>query len=554
MRSTFYGFEIAKSGLYASQQNLNITGHNIANVNTPGYSRQRLNVSSIPAPFYSGLVGYSDTSASGQGVKMLYVDQIRNPFLDAKFRQENTSANNWVTKDYEFSMVEALFNNEITEDASGVSAVFKDFYAAIHKFAENTVDKDPRQALLQSALTLTESMNNNAKKLNDQYNNIDESIKSTVTQINMITKSIAELNNTIVSYEMSGAQANDLRDKRNSLIDELSGIIPINYKTSDKGYMTIEFNGKELVNHATSNNLAVSKGGTDPAYDHAFADGARVNAIYWETDLDATGAPNAGATAVYTNEGSLGGYLQMRDGTSEGNVGIPYVMNMLNELCLKVAMEFNATHVDGWGIPEGGAASTTGNKFFDDGIALQRDADGNITGYWKKGEDPAVDPVTAGNPYDDPAIFKANCNVTAMNFGVNQDIKDNVYLIAGSDTKIDPTATNDEKGNNKNALKLVELLTKTNVAGNPDNFDSVYKNILVTVGLKMSEITRNADSQTSVLESVHNQRGAIMNVSLDEEITNVVKYGHSYNAASRVITAIDEQLDVIINRMGMVGR
>ncbi|MBQ9625473.1 MAG: flagellar hook-associated protein FlgK, partial [Clostridia bacterium] len=77
MRSTFYGFEIGKSGLYASQQNLNVTGHNIANADTKGFTRQELKVESIPAPFYMGLIAYNDKSDSGQGVRMMYVDQIR---------------------------------------------------------------------------------------------------------------------------------------------------------------------------------------------------------------------------------------------------------------------------------------------------------------------------------------------------------------------------------------------------------------------------------------------------------------------------------------------
>ena len=92
MRSTFYGFEIAKSGLFASQRNLDITGHNISNVNTEGYTRQTLRVESIPAPYYMGVIAYSDKSMSGQGVRMQYVDQIRDPFLEIQYRQENTAA------------------------------------------------------------------------------------------------------------------------------------------------------------------------------------------------------------------------------------------------------------------------------------------------------------------------------------------------------------------------------------------------------------------------------------------------------------------------------
>lgn len=554
MRSTFYGFEIAKSGLFASQQNLNITGHNIANVNTIGYSRQRLTVEAIPPPYYNGLIAYSDKSASGQGVRMVFVDQIRNPFLDAQFRQENTKAQGWNTKEYEFAMVEGLFNNEITADESGVSATFADFYAALHKFAENPTDPEIRQSVLQSALNLTTTMQQNAKRLTDQYNNINGSINSTVIKINSITKSIAALNNQIFSYEMSGAQANDLRDQRNLLLDELAGIIPITYKETSEGYFIVEYQGRELVNHATGKDLAVAE-----TKNHEFIDGAKVYELYWADQLDpATGLPLdiPGTTDKYPplaeTQGSLGAYFQMRDGDTADNMGIPRIMNLLDGLCQKIAREFNKVHVNGWSLQNGADPSTNNNKFFADGIiGLQRDADGNITGYWKDGMDPAVDAAIAGNPYDDESLFK---NITAANFDVDQAIKDNIYLIAGSDTETLAGADNEQRGNNKIALELVELITKTNASGNPDNFDSAYKDILVNIGLEMSQIRRMSDNQTTVLANIQGQRSSIMDVSLDEEITNIVKFGHSYNAASRLITAIDEQLDTIINKMGVVGR
>lgn len=517
MRSTFYGFEIAKSGLFASQQNLNITGHNISNVNTKGYTRQRLNVQAVPAPFYMGMVAYSDKSMSGQGVRMMYVDQIRDPFLDIQYREENTSSKNWETQEYEFSMIEALFNFEITDDESGISNLFADFYASLHKLAEKPSDLEVRQAVLGSAMNMVAIMNQNADKILDQYNDINEAINASVLQINSITRSIAALNNQIFGFELSGAQANDLRDQRNLLLDELSGYIPISYRETTDNYLIVEYNGVEIINHSKQKDLALAS-----TKDHAFTAGAKVYELYFAEQLNPDGTvaidPDTGDVyaPISEDEGIIGGYFKMRDGDSKDNVGLPYVMGMLDELCQKVANEFNAVHEQGWSMPGGGEVSATGIKFFKDDVPI-----------------------------------------TALNFALHEDI--NIYRIAASDAEIvlgsgGAGGDNEQRNNNVNALKIVDLLSKTDAAGNQDNFDSKYKEIIVAVGLEMSYINRMNNNQATVLASIEDRRQSVSGVSIDEEVTNVIKYGHSYNAASRVITAIDEQLDTVINKMGLVGR
>ena len=220
MRSTFYGFEIAKSGMFASQRSLDITGHNISNVNTEGYSRQELTVAAIPPPHYTGLIAYSDKSTPGQGVRMLYVDQVRDPFLDIQYRQENTASKYWETQDFEFSMIEQLFNFEITEDESGISMVFADFYSSLHSFVENPTDLEVRQAIIGSAKNLIATMNQNAESIRDQYDDINEAIDASVRQINSITSNIAALNNQIFSFELSGANAVTVMNSYNKIVSD----------------------------------------------------------------------------------------------------------------------------------------------------------------------------------------------------------------------------------------------------------------------------------------------------------------------------------------------
>ena len=449
-------------------------------------------------------------------------------------------------------MVESIFNFEITAEKSAVSAVFADFYAALYRLTENPCDPEVRQAVIGSATNMTSIINQIADKLRDQYNDINEEIDASVRQINAITRSIADLNNQIFSYELSGAKANDLKDKRNMLLDELAGYIPIKYHQTSEGYLVVEHQGVEIIRHADQKDFAVTS-----SKDHAFTPGAKVYEMYLAEQIDeTTGAvltdPNTSApfTPLEEKQGIMGAYFKMRDGDDDSNIGIPYVMHMFDKLCQKIAREFNAVHMQGWSLPNGTELSKQGNKFFKDGIGdVQKDASGNITGYWLEGQDPLVDPMITGNPYEDPNAFSG---IRALDFAVDDSL--NPFSIAASSEEIVTGADNEQRNNNINALKLVELLTKVNASGNPDNFDSAYKEILVAVGLEMSHISRMNENQTVVLANIEDKRKSVSDVSIDEEVTNLIKYGHSYNAASRVITAIDEELDTIINKMGLVGR
>ena len=128
MRSTFYGFEIAKTGLFTSQRQLDVTGHNISNADTVGYSRQRISTEALPPAALNGLFQYDDKASSGRGVNPICIEQIRNPFLDRQFRHEFSSASYFGNLESEFYNIEQLFNSEITEGStaedSSISGTF----------------------------------------------------------------------------------------------------------------------------------------------------------------------------------------------------------------------------------------------------------------------------------------------------------------------------------------------------------------------------------------------------------------------------------------------
>lgn len=558
MRSTFYGFEIAKTGLFVSQRQLDITGHNISNVDTTGYSRQRLDTSAVPPSMLNGLLASNDRGESGRGTNIVCVEQIRNPFLDRQFRTENTTYNYWGSMETEFYMVESLFNGEITESNSQPSKALQNFYSSLYKLANgNASEVAIRGNVLESARALIETMTYNANKIQEQFYNINKTIETNTTKINTIIKQIAQLNEQIFGYELSGAKANDLRDSRNLLLDSLSGYIDVNYHETDEGYMVVQFDGRDLVKNGTYKELAI----VENAQDKLNPDQNVFN-IYWKEDLDTAGVPKAGTSAINITKGAMGGYFQMRDGDSAQNVGIPHIMSLMDDMVRKVVADFNMVHMQGWTLATDTEASKQGVKFFEDFI-------GSNTRIQNFTFDPATGKVsfqhldTSGNvlqtytdvDYNDKSIRDILfSDLNARNFKMNDDVDKNSYLIAASDQETGANTDNEQRGNNVNANKLLGLIWQQNSGSNAETFDGAYKTMITAIGSQMDQISRMTTSQYVILNQVDTQRVSISGVSIDEEMTNVIRFGHSYNAASRVITAIDEELDMLINRMGLVGR
>lgn len=517
MGSTFYGLEIAKSGLFISQSEMNVSSHNIANVDTEGYTRQRIYTASVPGASNHVQFAADKSGMAGRGVTAVTVEQIRSPFLDYQYRNQNATSSKWAAKEQYFSYVEDLFNTELNKTgtvSSSISSQLKDFYSSLYRLVESPADIEIRTNVQQNALKLTQTMNYYFDQLTGQQSTLNENVSVTVNQINQYSKQIADLNKAILGYELSGSRANDLRDKRNQLLDELSGLIDISYSEESNGNVNVQINGNYLVRGSDINQLAVAATKDNPVRPGA---ANRLYEVYWADDSGA-----ATTKQVNVRNGALSAYLELRDGNSKDDMGITYIIGQLNKLCQKITNDVNAIHRTGYTTPNdsNGNTSQTGVSFFKDTSAAQ---DGS--------------------------------EVTAENFALSTEVMQNAYNIAASDALVAPAGKeNEQRGNGKIALKLAELVNHTDASGNPDNFDSVYKTIVTDLGIQMNNISSTAKTQTVMQDHLIKQRKSISGVSLDEEMTNIIKFSHAYSAASRMITAIDQQLDVLINNTGLVGR
>lgn len=508
MRTTFYGFEIAKSALFAAQSALDVASHNIANADTVGYTRQRLVTVSVPASLSNTTIRVDNRISSGRGVQALYVEQIRNPYLDKQYRQLASALGNSTVKTDEFSKIESLLNTELedSDSTSALSGVFGDFYRSIYSLSEDSSSMEIRRSMLESSISMTESFHYSYNTLVDQQENVDQAVKATVDFINDTAQQIADMNDKIFACELSGEHANDLRDKRNVLLDQLSSKVDIDYTETMDNRMIVTLGGHTLVDQTTVQKLdAIQTKDND-----AIVPGSGfLYEVYWQDTGEKTQIVS----------GELKGYLDMRDGNTASNKGIPKILEELNALARKIVSDFNEQHQQGytlheWDTVNNVSGSITNVKFFED--------------------------------------FNDINKVNAGNFAVRQSIQDDLENIAASGAPVNQLgAANSQKGNAVNALAMANLITGTNGKG---DFDGTYKSIVVNVGIEMNKINNGNSSNTVRLEQIKKQRESTSGVSIDEEMTDVLRFGHSYNAASRLITAMDEQLDIIINKMGLVGR
>lgn len=496
MSSAFYGLHITKTGLFASQKGLEIVGNNIANESTEGYTRQRVSLESVPAVYGGGKLADITKSRSGAGVSIQSIDQVRDQYLDSQIRNENGILGEWVTHAEALSYVEDLFSDT---DNSGIDDVLSSMFSAIEELSKSPESEEIRILVRQQALCFTDTMNYYATQLEQLQNQQNDMIKTRVDEINTSIQLISEYNSQITKFERNGGNANELRDKRNLEIDQLSSILDIKYKESADGSVSITF-GKSntcLVDKMGAHNLSVVCDATD-----YYGNADKFYSIYTES--------GSVVDSNSLNTGSLKGVLDIRDGNTNTNAGIPYYLNKLDNLATGIADAINELHRGGYTLPnaENGNVSENGIDFFDVG---------------SKG---------------------------AKSLTLDQKILDSVFNIAASSVAIDG---NENKGNNENILKILDVMEKNDIAV-ISNIEQYLKGIVSDIAVNTSYANGRVESQNYLVNNIEYKRMSVSGVSVDEEMTNMITFQKSYSAAARLITAFDEQLDTLINKMGIVGR
>ncbi|WDV46120.1 flagellar hook-associated protein FlgK [Clostridiaceae bacterium M8S5] len=661
----------AISGLYANNKALETTSHNIANVNNPNYVRQQ---AIQETSFYKRTSRFQ----TGTGVTVQQIRQIRNEFLDIKYREHSTGLGYYNSRNQILEQVQGIINET---SGSGLQDVMTKFWNAWDELSKDASSSTKRGLLKQNATALVDTVNHYAKQLDDLQVNLNKQLKDKVNEINTITHRLRDLNIAIQGKETTAIKANDLRDERNALLDRLSEIADIDYYETQNGMVNVRLCGKHVVMNNNVTDLELRTNGSAfydvywsddnikvdiksgeiagiitargdvaktilgknngtvkqkveivIAVDTTSADMTKINATInaYKDDMKKRGLEpvfklvtfGGGGTAteltttfqnditasfttkpeaaedfgqvvtllegmtydpkslrklvVITDE-SIGG-----DGTPVSLANAKDYIKRLNALDVSTSVvskekykKIGDTGEIGWEY----LAQKTGGSFIDIdkspasklGVEISQLTTNDISS--KMGQVKSYNEIIPsikqrlnafvntivrnvnyihrqgvtfdGNPGQDFFVaINPTLPLQAGNIKLNDNLAELNNIAIGSRPH--------EADNGEIAKKIYDIRDDYIFGNlNPDNY---FRDIVSDIGVVGKTANNFLKNKTTLRNEVDNKRKALSSVSLDEEMADMLKYQHSYAANSRVVNAVDDMLDRIINKVGIVGR
>lgn len=583
MASSFMGIYVQREALLVSQKALDITGNNVANIKTTGYTRQRVDTASVANT--GGNLGYNTrVSLAGRGVEGVGVTQIRDALLDEKYRDYSGKLCSVGVKANVLSDLEDSLD-DIEADDAGFSAILEKFKESLQAFSSDNADRNEiANVAIGAAKNVVQVLNDFSERIDTVGDNTLADTNTTVNRINSIFKEMAGLNEQIKdSYIQMGYISNngsgymvdntygplELKDKMNLLIDELAEYGDIHVNEEHNGSFSVTFGGETVV-HGDQYAQMAMKDSNDPALgemgflltDSGTLDAATdkysglMNSDEWDAQITASGSlddyirdTNTGAIDItgtdangdkYLTQGTLRGYLDMYNGnglyadTANGGnnyQGVLYYKNMINALAKSFAEGFNEIYEDDFGFE----VFTYGDDFNTAAENLR------VSDAWLKNPELIARPqLIDEDAYGDIDDEYEELDNTYINKMLGVFTREHTY--GNQETVTDPS---DPTG----------ATTITTGANEPLKY--TFEDYVNYYGNKLGsqcEYEKNVVATTQIMTtSASNAREEVMGVSMEEEGVNMMTYQKWYNAIARMVTSLDQCLDKVINGMGICG-
>ncbi|MDD3413793.1 MAG: flagellar hook-associated protein FlgK [Lachnospiraceae bacterium] len=532
---------VGTSGLQTSQNALNTTAHNLSNINTNGYSRQQV----LQGDKRYRTVGnaYISKQEVGLGVTYSKVRQVRDYFLDKTYRREAGR-----TAFYENSYTAVNETETLFGEMEGVQfqTSLTDMWESVQELAKNPTNATNQGLLVSKAATFLERAQAVYSGLSAYQDNINEQVKDTVDTINEYGDKIYELNRKIVQAEAGGTEeANDLRDTRNQLLDELSGLVKITYSEDTVGSVDVSIEGTNFVTDGYVNKMGTTVDAQTGFYTPVWTSDQNSSVFDLtrpiSSDLD---TDIGGLKALVLARGDRRGtYKDIPKAPVSQTDLDDYNTNVSSSLIVNVMAEFDQL-VNG--------IATGMNEILNPRVS---DGAGGTTTlgfdlFVRYGID---DVTTPENP------LQSTTWMSTKNLKINTTLlQQSTYL--GCTKKSDGTYTNgfvtaDNQENKVMADELTALFKNDFSSLNPNvntaaNFVGYYTNLVGQIANSGSVCKGLYDSQASTVESIESSRQQIVGVSDNEELTNMIKFQNAYNASSRYINAVNEMIGHIIEKLG----
>lgn len=604
MASTFFGLTIATSGLRAYQACANTVANNISNVDTTGYTKQVTNMKANHA-----LRNFTEYGTLSTGVSAESVTQIRSEYFDNKYWQYSGYQGEYDEKVKYMDQLQTYFQND--ETIKGFSSIYVEFFNSIDSLRGNTADTSVRNQMISGAKKLCSYFNTVSDGLLKIQEDLNEQINTTVDTINSIAQKIALLNDQINDVEINGSYANDMRDQRALLVDQLSTMVAVEVKETK----VVNSNYPEMYTGAT--NYEVKINGLTMVDGDQYRQLECVAREYKDNQNDAEGLydirwadnhSDFGATSSLAT-GSLKSLVELRDGNNHGNftgkvesasgrtvvikdcsIKSELAMNLPSEGVLTLGnREYTYSSFIMQKTPSGettfsftissdttglsstvGREASVGTSIDFKGIAYYQSQMNEFLRAFAKAfndiEHKGVD--MNKNPMN--AFFVAK-NTQGIELGfaeagndVIRSNSDSYYQLTAANIKIaratedDPsifaTATLEDFENGESNQALVEELMKLQsdvVMYRGAGGDQFLATMIDDVTVDAEESQLLSDNYTTIVHTVDKQRTSISGVDEDEEALDLVKFQNAYNLCSKVVQIMSEMYDRLITSTGV---
>lgn len=468
-------FDIGRKGLKTNLAGLDVTGNNIANVNTEGYSRQKIQF--VPSSPFKTPYGIFGTGAEVDGI-----NRVRDAIVDRQIRTQNTPMGEYEVLENLYTQIENIFAEPNAE--YGIRAQIESFFDSFHELANDPESGTARKVVYEQSAVLSTVFNTIDEQMTILSGDIGFEIKQKIDEINNISQRIADLNMKIASAENNNASANSLRDERDLELDRLSKITNVYYNEESSGSMNVSVGSNSVV-----------------------SDGFRVSTLL-ATEYNDNGEIKIKLSGAESGVEFIprGGELKaLLDGM---NTIIPDYREKLDLLAGQIISQVNSIHRNGVGLQGSLNEVPHDNDFF--------------TG------------------------------TDAGTIDIADAIKDSVNNIAAAERFETVHETGEVEvwgspGDNKIALQIANLKNVLTFENNTESFDDYLASLIGGLGVEAKDAGDNASRQTSIVTQFANLRDSTSGVSLDEELTFLIQFQRGYQAASRVITTVDEMFATLIN-------
>jgi len=539
----------ALSGLMAFQRSLDTTSHNIANVNTEGYSRQRVELGARPAEFTGA--GYI-----GQGVNILTVSRSYDQFITSQL----TSSTSAFAETNTLSTLASQVDNITSNEATGLSPALKSFFNAVNEVANDPSSLPARQVMVSEAGSLTQQFNTLSSRFEDLHNQTNNQMQTSVDDINAFAEGIATLNDKIViaSSRTSGGQLpNDLLDQRDALLAKMAEKISISTIAQQDGSIGVFIGkGQSLVLGTSAAKLALAESSVDPAHKNILVNGQDIS--------------------KQISGGELSGTLKFRDEVLEP------ARQQLGLVAAGFAVQFNAAHTAGFDLNGdtgttmfgfGTPASTvpvTANPNNSAGSSVTAVYDPNATGQLypsdymlsydganyslKRLSDNTLANMGPGPTITGPGFILSTSGVSASDSFLIRptfDAAKKMTALITDPVKIAAAGTSGGPGSpipgdNTVALNLADLEKKSALLGGKATFNGAYGQLVAKVGTLTHAAKISSSAQEVLFNQAKQTRENMAGVNLDEEAANLIKFQQSYQAAAQVIAIANSLFDTLI--------